>query len=73
MTSEQISFERNNEHVIRRGSFNVYMIRIASYFVWILPVATAIQHFVLFKTAICRINKTLFDAEKSGQLSFTVK
>ena len=29
MTGEQISFERNNEHV-RRGSFNVYMIRIAS-------------------------------------------
>lgn len=72
MTGEQISFERNNEHV-RRGSFNVYMIRIASYFVWMLPVATAIQHFVFFKTAICRINKTLFDAEKSGQLSFTVK
>ena len=72
MTGEQISFERNNEHV-RRGSFNVYMIRIASYFVWMLPVATAIQHFVFFKTAICRINKTLFDAEKSGQLSFSRK
>ena len=72
MTGEQISFERNSEHV-KRGSFTVYMIRIASYFVWMLPVATAIQHFVFFKTAICRINKTLFDAEKSGQLSFSRK